>query len=549
MSLMNMISKEEQELISAYREAYIGSHTESLCDNEYLLRVWQEEKSKFLAKIFKDSLILKKEVVVKLPHEMIAIEMDGKLCYYPRRDGYTDPGTPKSFIRQLMNLVDELYEKDCIDWALRNAMRNINGDLLADNRFIDRWDPDHKRNFKVTHPSDKRKSFTISYGMKLMKVYNKFATAFGIAGFDEYAVAHSQILNTTNLKGTLCLSIHPLDYMTMSDNNSNWTSCMSWEGDGEYRQGTVEMMNSDCIVVGYLESSAPMNILGAKWNNKKYRSLYCVNGDVIANIKGYPYKSLEIDKIVIDWLKELVEANTDIKYESDIIDFNSDENDYFLDFHTHIMYNDCYSIKGCRTCHIGYVSNLASHNCYVHYSGPDECMCCGAVGVMEECSESDLVCDSCDGYEYCDFCGDRCNFGEAHHIDGYSFCSYCYDEAVAQDFFDETEHLENNMVQVKINVDAESGMFIRSHSVYSIFIDIKNIEKFISVCPKIFKEEKMSSYKIFSKESFYYEGKIIEINWNDLSDYGWKFFFKENDAMIKSVKLFCKRYEDEGSKI
>ena len=239
MSLMNMISKEEQALISAYREAYIEDHTDRICDNEYLLRVWQEEKSKFLANIFKDSLILKKEVVVKSPRALVVEEMEKRLNYYPFIDGDVDPGTPKDFSRQIINLVDELYEKKCIDSALRDAMHHIDGELLADNRFVDRWEPTYKRNFKVTYPSDKEKSFTISYGMKLMKVYNKFATAFGIAGFDEYAVAHSQILNTTNLKGTLCLSIHPLDYMTMSDNDSNWTSCMSWKNGGEYRQGTV----------------------------------------------------------------------------------------------------------------------------------------------------------------------------------------------------------------------------------------------------------------------------------------------------------------------
>lgn len=543
MSLMNMISKEEQALISSYREAYIDPHTKCLCDNEYLLRVWQEEKSKFLANIFKDSLILKKEIVVKSPHELIAEEMEKRLNYYSFTDGNVDPGTPKDFSRQIINLVDELYEKKCIDSTLRNAMHNIDGDLLADNRFIDKWRPENKQSFKVIYPSDKEKSFTISYGMKLMKVYNKFATAFGIAGFDKYAIAHSQILNTTNLKGTLCLSIHPLDYMTMSDNNLNWSSCMSWEREGEYRQGTVEMMNSDCIVVGYLESSTPMDIFGAKWNNKKYRSLYCVNKDIIANIKGYPYRVLEIDEIIINWLKELVEANTDIKYESDIIDFNSNENDYYLDFHTNIMYNDCCDTKDNNTYHIGYISDLTSYNCYVCYSGPNECMCCGATEIMNDCIESSLVCDSCGGYDYCDHCGDRYSSDELCHIDGLSLCDYCYDEVVAQDFFDDTEHLQDNMVQIKINADSNNKMFSYPYSVYNIFVNIENIEKFISVLPKIIKKERISSYKMLSEKNFYLRGDVMIINWKDISDYGWKFFFNENDAMIELTKQFCKNHE------
>lgn len=543
MSLMNMISKEEQALISAYRESYIEDHTDRICDNEYLLRVWQEEKSKFLANIFKDSLILKKEVVVKSPRALVVEEMEKRLIYFPFIDGDVDPGTPKDFSRQIIDLVDELYEKKCIDSALRDAMHHIDGELLADNRFVDRWEPTCKRNFKVTYPSDKEKSFTISYGMKLMKVYNKFATAFGIAGFDEYAVAHSQILNTTNLKGTLCLSIHPLDYMTMSDNDSNWTSCMSWKNGGEYRQGTVEMMNSDCIVVGYLESSTPMDIFGAKWNNKKYRSLYCVNKDIIANIKGYPYKSLEIDKIIINWLKELVETNTNIKYESDIIDFNSNENDYYLDFRTNIMYNDCCNIKGHKTCHIGYVSDLTSHDCYVCYSGPNECMCCGATEVMDDRCESDLICESCDDYCYCDHCGDRYYSDEICHIDGLFLCEYCYNEIVAKDFFDGTEYLRDNMVQIKINANSGNKMFVDQYCVYSISINIENIEKFISVLPKIIKKEKISHYTTLSEKEVYYRGYKVGINWSDLSDYGWNFFFRGNNTEIKSAKRFCERYE------
>lgn len=544
MSLMSMISKEEQALISAYREAYIGAHAEPLCDNEYLLRIWQEEKSKFLAKIFKDNLILKKEVVIKSPHELVAAEMEKRLVYFSFRDSNMDFDTLKDFQRRILNLVDELYENDCIDFALKEAMHNVDGDLLADNKFIDRWNPSDRKSFKVIHPSNKEKSFTVSFGMKLMKVYNKFATAFGIAGFDEYAVAHSQILNTTNLKGTLCLSIHPLDYMTMSDNNSKWTSCMSWREGGEYRQGTVEMMNSDCIVVGYLESSTPMDIFGTKWNNKKYRSLYCVNENVIANIKGYPYKSLEIDKIVIDWLKELVEANTNVKYENGIIDFNSKENEYYLDFQTNIMYNDCCSIKGHITSHIGYISDLTSYNYYVCYSGPDECMCCGAVNVMDEYNEGCLICDSCDGFDYCDRCGDRYHPDNVYHVDGLTLCSYCYDEDVALDFFDDTEHLQSNMVRIRIEVESNNGVFDLSQSAYTTFIYIENIEKFISIVPSIIKKEKMPFYGALSKKSFYYRGDVVSINWNDISDYGWEFFFDGDKEKIESTKQFCRQYED-----
>ena len=91
--------------------------------------------------------------------------------------------------------------------------------------------------------------------------------------FEQMRIKHSQILNKKRLKGTLCLSIHPLDYITISDNNCDWDSCMTWTGDdcpGEYRLGTLEMMNSPSVVVAYLDSKEPYHPLddGRAWSNK-----------------------------------------------------------------------------------------------------------------------------------------------------------------------------------------------------------------------------------------------------------------------------------------
>jgi hypothetical protein len=80
----------------------------------------------------------------------------------------------------------------------------------------------------------------------------------------------------------------------MSDNTIGWSSCMSWSGDGEYRQGTVEMMNSPCVVVGYLRSEKDMPMTdGAKWNNKKWRCLFHWDEDLEIVFAGrqYPFYS------------------------------------------------------------------------------------------------------------------------------------------------------------------------------------------------------------------------------------------------------------------
>ena len=61
---------------------------------------------------------------------------------------------------------------------------------------------------------------------------------------------------------------------------------MSWFEKGEYRQGTVEMMNSECVVVAYLESTTNMTIRDGEWNSKRWRELFVVDENVLANGAG-----------------------------------------------------------------------------------------------------------------------------------------------------------------------------------------------------------------------------------------------------------------------
>jgi hypothetical protein len=119
-----------------------------------------------------------------------------------------------------------------------------------------------KESLSFVSPKDGSK-VTITLGMKFMKALGKVVEAYNLDQemFEEFRIAHSQILNDKKLSGRLCLSIHPLDYMTMSDNESDWGSCMSWREGGCYRRGTVEMMTSPVVVVAYLKSEIDMNLL------------------------------------------------------------------------------------------------------------------------------------------------------------------------------------------------------------------------------------------------------------------------------------------------
>ena len=133
----------------------------------------------------------------------------------------------------------------------------------------------------------------------------------------------------------------------MSDNDCGWHTCMSWFHDGEFRLGTIEMMNSPYVVVTYLTAKEDMILTeDFYWNNKKWRELFIVTDKVISEIKSYPYVNRALTKYALNWLKDLAENYydfssskiTEIKDGDEIVSGSDFSCDIYFD--TDRMYND-----------------------------------------------------------------------------------------------------------------------------------------------------------------------------------------------------------------
>lgn len=336
--------------------------------------------------------------------------------------------------------------------------------------------------FTITLPNGK--PYTVRSGCKPMKPLGKIADAFGIGGFEDFRLCHSQVLNQKTLKGELSISIHPLDYWTMSDNDLGWESCMNWRDCGGYRQGTVEMMNSPSVVVAYLNASEPMHI-GSEddmvWSNKKWRSLFIVDKDVILSIKSYPYANDNLTKTTMKWLKELAEQNLNWKYwQDEPEDYkrnnhyrnpnSTDKNDvgFTFTFHSNNMYTDVGSAN-----HFIYIGeNLYSKdipgyvdkqipNYLYNYSGAAQCMSCGKTDPNID-SECCLVCANCEQITYCQECGERIYPDDGYWLEGAHLCECCYDnlagtcEQCERDLYYE----DLNHVRFLFPVDEETEEFL-----------------------------------------------------------------------------------------
>lgn len=105
----------------------------------------------------------------------------------------------------------------------------------------------------------------------------------------------SILIQENKVEGYLCLSVHPLDFLSLSENACNWRSCHAL--DGEYRCGNLSYMLDSATVVCYLRSEQEANLpnfpSSISWNNKKWRCLLFVSDDHSGIFAGkqYPFFS------------------------------------------------------------------------------------------------------------------------------------------------------------------------------------------------------------------------------------------------------------------
>lgn len=141
-------------------------------------------------------------------------------------------------------------------------------------------------------------------GTRLSKVLMK---KFDV-GAEDVRQRLSMLIQSNKIAGKLCLSVHPLDFLSASENNHNWRSCHAM--DGEYRVGNVSYMMDDCTFIAYLKSDAPDTRLphfpyDVPWNDKKWRCYFYVDreNEIIYAAKQYPFFSQRALEIIADILR------------------------------------------------------------------------------------------------------------------------------------------------------------------------------------------------------------------------------------------------------
>lgn len=428
------------EIFDAYRKIYTESNTGhgAYCDIDYLLRFWRKNKSEYLTKMFGDKLILER------PIEYIRAdnEMRDEMLHTCEEYQTSNQQLEKS-LRNAMNISSSRlwYTAQNINegiyFYLTSFLHSV--DMMLCN-VIDLqqvryggFDNAHfyeKCSYTLTINNTK---INLQNGQKFTRVWGHIAKALNMTDvWEKFRIAHSQALNQKRLKGTLCLSIHPMDYATASDNDNGWSSCMSWMDYGCYRMGTVEMMNSPMVICAYLKSDKQVFEFDSnkehQWNSKKWRAWIIVTPEAIICNRHYPYHQATFAQEAIKWTAELANRAMGWAYEDIHEDFYQymSSVEHEIEYCTTYMYNDLggEDVIGCFG--KDFINSKKSF-CRINFSGEAECMICGSEIYDNEQEADRLECHDCYHERECSCCSAEIDEDTGYiGADGDWYCSECF---------------------------------------------------------------------------------------------------------------------------
>lgn len=177
---------------------------------------------------------------------------------------------------RLDRFIRELWDFPLLQDFLRKNKANF-----FENRIVE--------NYKAPNGTCRR-------GMKIIKAF-KYFFSNDTETLKRLQDEASAILNEDKIEGKFCVSIHPLDYISISDNDHNWHSCHAMNS--AYRAGNLCYMVDHHTIICYVKTGEDRKISNfpdeVPWNSKKWRMLlfFDTSGNFVMAGKQYPLQSGE----------------------------------------------------------------------------------------------------------------------------------------------------------------------------------------------------------------------------------------------------------------
>lgn len=271
-------------------------------------------------------------------------------------------------------------------------------------------------------------------GQKLSKVMNKLAKMLEIDKDPDYNrkfAAYSDAINPLKITRHTVLSLHPVDYLTMSFGNS-WASChtidkenrrgMAHSYEGCYSAGTMSYMLDETSFVFYtVDGKYTGDQL--ELQPKIQRCMFHVGNDKLVQGRMYPQSTdgeIGIYRDVREIVQNVIAACFNIPNFWSIEKGISDCCEAIRSKGVH--YRDYANFDYCN---VSYLKTSDDWRCYERITVGHNPICpnCGC----EHTESSNILCDDCksNGGHYCTCCGEWLECGEGREIDGDWYCCNC----------------------------------------------------------------------------------------------------------------------------
>ena len=282
--------------------AYSQGFDVNMINSDKVFAAWDANKTGFARNFLKGQLIY------EFP-EKVTFELQSEAKQQRK----------ESFVEYVVNVTNFYWDDEFITY--------LSDVLSADEFFSNSLSADYVMESEKKLPK----------GMKVIKSFKYFVE-------DEKLLTHlqnkaSEIIQENKVEGTLCFSVHPLDYLSVSENNFNWRSCHAL--DGEYRTGNISYMMDDSTIVCYLKSADDVTLprfpSSVPWNNKKWRCLLHFDSthSVVFAGRQYPFTA----PAALDLIHDIIENKMD---EACRIDRENAERRWYKEVRTWSHWHDDY---------------------------------------------------------------------------------------------------------------------------------------------------------------------------------------------------------------
>lgn len=313
----------------------------------------------------------------------------------------------------------------------------------------------------------------IKKGTKLVRAFKHFIK--NDRSLTDVQNEASRLIQEDKIEGTLCLSVHPLDFLSLSENTYNWRSCHAL--DGEYRAGNLSYMMDKSTVICYLKASETEKLPSfpedVPWNSKKWRVLLYLSEDWRMVIAGrqYPFETTVGMNFVLkealpganlikceknsygwsNWITTLIAETTlsdgtKLEFDSAYVPIGSQLkaiDEFFVPIegskqYNDVLYSSCYqpiyAFKYLESFWSDEKTPLTSINTTKFaVGGFTYCLWCGEKEAM--LGADTMMCETCElehgtsdneMFTYCDCCGRRVFFDETYGVGDEEVCEDCY---------------------------------------------------------------------------------------------------------------------------